>query len=105
MLVEIRVPNGSYELLPGMYGQARFKLMNAAPPIILPGNTLAIGAEGPRVLTIDGADAVHIRQIRLGRDYGKEVEIIEGIAEGDRIVMNPRDTLEEGGKVKAVLQQ
>jgi RND family efflux transporter MFP subunit len=104
MLVEIRVPNSSHELMPGMYGQARFKLKNAQPPVILPGNTLAIGAEGARVVTLDASDTLHVRRVKLGRDYGKEVEIIEGINEGERIVMNPRDTLEEGMKVKAVAQ-
>ena len=104
MLAEIHVPNSSHELMPGMYGQARFKLKNALPPIVVPGNTLAIGAEGARVVVVDATNALHVRKVKLGRDYGKEVEIIEGIGEGERIVMNPRDTLEEGVKVKALPQ-
>jgi RND family efflux transporter MFP subunit len=104
MLAEVRVPNSAHELMPGMYGQARFKLKNSQPPIIVPGNTLAIGAEGAHVVALDASDSLRFHKVKLGRDYGKEVEIIDGIGEGERIVMNPRDTLEEGMKVKAVAQ-
>jgi len=46
---------------------------------------------------------VRIRRIAIGRDFGKEVEVISGIAEKDRVIMNPRDTIEEGMKVNPVL--
>ena len=104
MMVEVLVPNDSLEILPGMYGQVRFVLQNAQPPIVVSGNALMIGADGPRVVAIDNANTLHIRKVRLGRDYGREVEILEGVAPGDHIVMNPRDTLVEGMRVRAVLK-
>ena len=41
----------------------------------------------------------------MGRDHGKEVEVIEGLNEKERVVSNPSDTLEDGLKVKAVLME
>ena len=102
LLVEVRIPNESGELIPGMYAQARFNLQTVQPPIVVSGNTLIVGGEGPRVALLGAGDVIQIRKVRLGRDYGKEVEIVEGLQDGDRIVMNPRDTLETGMHVKAI---
>jgi hypothetical protein len=38
----------------------------------------------------------------LGRDLGKEIEILDGLADNDRVITNPRDDVGEGTKVKAV---
>ena len=105
MLVDLRVPNPKGDLYTGMYAQARFHLQSAQPPIVVSGNALIVGGEGPRIAVVDAGDMVRIRKVRLGRDYGKDVEIIEGLREGERVVINPRDTLEDGMKVKAVVME
>lgn len=102
LTVEVRVPNDEGELIPGMYAQARFGIQTGRPPLVVSGNALIVGGEGPRVALLDAGDVIRIQKVRLGRDYGKEVEIVEGLREGERIVMNPRDTLETGMKVKAI---
>jgi RND family efflux transporter MFP subunit len=103
MLVDLRVANPKGDLYTGMYAQARFHLQSAQPPLVVSGNALIVGGEGPRIAVVDGSDMVRIRKVRLGRDYGKDVEIVEGLREGERVVINPRDTLEDGMKVKAVV--
>jgi len=57
-----------------------------------------------RVATLDTADIVHFKKVRVGRDFGKEVEVMEGLKDKERVINNPRDNLEEGVHVKAVLQ-
>jgi len=103
MLVELRPEAASGELMPGMYCQVRFQLTNPTPSIVVPHNALLVGSEGTRVAVVDGGNTVRIRRIAIGRDFGKEVEVISGIAEKDRVIMNPRDTIEEGMKVNPVL--
>lgn len=105
MLVDLRVPNPKGELYTGMYAQARFHLQNMEPPIVVSGNALIVSGEGAKLAVLDTGDVVRIRKIRLGRDYGKDVEIVEGLREGERIVINPRDTLKDGMKVKAVIAE
>jgi RND family efflux transporter MFP subunit len=103
ILVELQVPNKDGRLLPGLYGQLKFQLVNPEPNIIIPGTALMIGGEGIRVAVLDAQDTVHIKKIHLGRDYGKEVEVVSGLAEKERVINNPRDTFEDGLKVNAVL--
>lgn len=103
--VELQVPNKEGVLLPGMYGQVKFHLVNPEPNIIIPGTALMVGGDGIRVAALDSEDKVHIKQIHLGRDYGKEVEVVAGLSEKERIINNPRDTLQDGLKVKPVLME
>jgi RND family efflux transporter MFP subunit len=103
ILVELQVPNKDGRLLPGMYGQLKFHMVNPEPNIIIPGTALMVGGEGIRVAVLDAGDTVRIKQIHLGRDYGKEVEVVHGLAEKERVINNPRDTLQDGMKVKPVL--
>lgn len=102
LLTELRVPNADGRVYPGMYGQVRFHVKYAEPPIVVPVNALLVGGEGNRVAIVDSGDAVRIRPVKLGRDLGKEIEILEGLADNDRVVSNPRDNLEDGTKVKPV---
>jgi RND family efflux transporter MFP subunit len=102
MLVEMHVPNQGGPLLPGMYGQVRLHLVNEKPNLQVPINALMIGGSGARVAVVDKDDVIHIRPVRIGRDFGKEVEILDGLDEKERVVSNPRDNLVDGVKVRAV---
>lgn len=103
VLVELQVPNKDARLFPGMYGQVKFQLVNPQPNIVIPGTALLVSGEGIRVASLDGNDVVHLKQIHLGRDYGREVEVVSGLAERERVINNPRDTLQEGTRVRPVL--
>ena len=101
MLVEMHVPNQGGPLLPGMYAQARIKLVNAEPSLQIPINALMIGGEGTRVAVVDAGGVIHIKPVKVGRDFGKEVEILAGLTDNERVINNPRDSLLEGSKVRA----
>lgn len=103
MMVQLDLPNPDGRVLPGMYAQVRFQLTQAAPAVTVPVNAVLIGGDGIRVAMVGPDDVVHLRKVKLGRDFGKEVEVIEGVANGDRVVNNPRDDLHDGTRVKAVL--
>ena len=101
LLTEVQVPNDKGELLAGMYAQVRFKVNQTQPTIILPSNTLIMRADGPQVAAVAN-DTVHIRKVKLGRDFGQQIEIIAGLEEKEQIVTNPPDFLREGVAVKAM---
>jgi multidrug efflux pump subunit AcrA (membrane-fusion protein) len=42
---------------------------------------------------------VHLKPVRIGRDFGTSVEILGGLDPTDRIVVNPADSLEDGEQV------
>ena len=105
MVVEMQVPNRGGPLLPGMYAQAKVNLVNAEPNLQIPINALMVGGEGVRVAVVDAGGVIHIKPVKVGRDLGKEVEILAGLADDEHVINNPRDSLVEGSKVRATEMQ
>jgi RND family efflux transporter MFP subunit len=99
MLAQVDVPNPGNVLLAGMYAQVTLTAARAVSSILLPANALVIRPEGPQVAIVrDGK--VHFVTLQLGRDLGTELEVISGLEEGDQVVMNPSDDVQEGTTVR-----
>jgi multidrug efflux pump subunit AcrA (membrane-fusion protein) len=100
---EILVANPGGKLLPGAHAMVRVKLANAEEPVIVPVNTLLFRNEqGMQAGVVDAQDIVHLTSVKVGRDFGTTVEIVHGLAESDRIILNPSDSLESGLQVQVV---
>ena len=52
-----------------------------------------------RVAVLDADKRVRLRAIRIGRNYGESVEVLEGVTRADEVVLNPPDSLAEGDQV------
>ena len=101
---EIDVANPDGALLPGSFAEVRLNLVDGAPAILIPANTLIVNAAGTQVAliqTVDGRDTIHFLPVKVGRDFGTEVEILQDVNEGDRLVTNPAADLSEGAVVVA----
>jgi RND family efflux transporter MFP subunit len=99
MQVEVQVPNHDGKLYAGMYGQVKFLLVDQNAPIVVPANAFLFRKEGPQVATIENDDHIHWQNIRVGRDFGDRIEVIDGLKENTNVVMNPTDDLREGIQV------
>ena len=42
----------------------------------------------------------HQHKVKVGRQNGLEAEILEGLAEGDQVVLHPSDQIEDGVKIR-----
>jgi RND family efflux transporter MFP subunit len=95
MLAVLVVDNSNEELLPGMYAKIRFKLNHTVNVLRLPGDALVFRTEGPVAAVVGKDHRVHYHKLTLGRDYGSEVEITDGLEQGDLVVLNPTDAVAE----------
>ena len=102
LLTEVQVTNPAGLLMPGMYAEVQFSVPRHDPPLLIPGDTLVVRADGPQVAVIGEGDTVHFVRIQLGRDFGDRLEVLSGLEEGQRLVTNPSDAVREGVKVKPV---
>lgn len=102
VLVEVQAANGDRALKPGSYAQASFPLKGAGNAVTLPPSTLIIGSNGTQVAVLGRDGKAQLRTITLGRDEGKVVEVIAGLAPGDRVIDNPPDSLQTGDRVKVI---
>ena len=98
MQIEVMLPNKSGALMPGAYVQVELPLQGASA-LTLPTNALMIGAEGIRVAMLDADKRVRLRPVKIGRNYGQNVEVLDGLTPADEVVLNPSDSLTEGDQV------
>lgn len=96
LLAELQVDNPKNEILAGSYAQVRFDDILGDPTLTLPANTLLFRSEGMQVGVVDESGKVEVRTIKLGRDFGQTVEVVEGINAGDRVIVNPPDSITSG---------
>jgi RND family efflux transporter MFP subunit len=103
VLVEVQAANGDRALKPGSYAQASFPLRGGGGnAVTLPPSALIIGAKGTQVAVVGADGKAQLRTITIGRDEGKVVEVIAGLAPNDRVIDNPPDSLQTGDPVKVL---
>lgn len=100
--VDIALPNKDGKLLPGSYVEISINVAGKSSPLVVPANVLVIDQAGPHVVVVDAEHRVAFRTVKLGRDFGRELEIVEGISASDTLVASPSDLLVEGETVGVV---
>jgi RND family efflux transporter MFP subunit len=101
MQIEVALPNREGELLPGAYVQVALPLA-AGQGIVVSTNTLMFRSDGLRVAAVDASGKVSLLPIKLGRNFGQTVEVVEGLQGDERLVLSPSDSLAQGDSVTVV---
>jgi RND family efflux transporter MFP subunit len=99
---EVQVANPDNVLRPGMFLQVKFNFGREVVPVLVPAASLTTRTGGPRVAVLDGQQRIQYRDVKLGRDFGAEVEVVTGVRPGETVVVRPGDDLPAGKTVIAV---
>ncbi len=86
LLVEAEYENKGTELRPGMFGEATLEFERHANALTLPAEAIRTQGNKKTVFVVDGS-TVHKRVVKLGIDSGPVVEVVEGIAAGESVVL------------------
>jgi membrane fusion protein, multidrug efflux system len=100
LLVELHLDNPNNEIQPGSYAQARLTSGSLGQIATLPNNTLLFRAQGLQVGVVKPDNSVELRDIKVGRDFGTTIEIVQGVAPSDKVILNPADSLVTGDVVR-----
>jgi RND family efflux transporter MFP subunit len=102
LLVELGMDNPKDEILAGSYAQVRFTEAKMGSVPTLPANTVLFRAEGPQIGVVNEEGKVELRKVKLGRDFGRTLEILTGVNWKDRVIVNPPDSLTSGASVALI---
>ncbi|MFM8340965.1 MAG: efflux RND transporter periplasmic adaptor subunit, partial [Methylomonas sp.] len=100
--VDITLANPDGKLLPGSYAEITINVVNKQTPLVVPANVLVINQSGIHALVVNSEQRIEIRNLKLGRDFGREVEVLDGIGPNDILVASPSDLLEAGEIVNSI---
>jgi RND family efflux transporter MFP subunit len=100
LLVELHLDNPDNQIQPGSYAQARLTSGSLGQVVTLPNNTLLFRAQGLQVGVVKPDNHVELRDIKVGRDFGTSIEIVQGVTLSDKVILNPADSLVTGDTVR-----
>jgi RND family efflux transporter MFP subunit len=98
LLTEVDVPNPDGALSPGIYCTVELFIPRKTPSMIIPADAVVFDENGLHVAVVANG-IVHLQKITIARDFGKEVEVHDGVKPGDQVILNPMVNLAEGDKV------
>ncbi|MBV8594199.1 MAG: efflux RND transporter periplasmic adaptor subunit, partial [Caulobacteraceae bacterium] len=102
VLAEFAVDNARGALKAGDYAQVSLRLPgpSAGGVTTVPASAVIFRRSGQQVAVAGPDDRVVLRKVTTGRDLGSTVEIVSGLAPGDRVIDNPPDSIGEGDLVR-----
>jgi RND family efflux transporter MFP subunit len=101
LLTEVDVPNPDGALQPGVYCTVELKIPRQSPALTVPGSAIIFNQDGMQVAVVENG-VVHLHKITITTDYGTEVEVSEGVKEGDQVILQPPVNVADGDKVNTI---
>jgi RND family efflux transporter MFP subunit len=100
LLTEIDISNPDGALQPGTYCTVELNILRKTPSFLVPADATIFNQNGMQVAVVKDGTA-HIHKVSVMRDFGTQVEVDDGVEQGDLVIINPPIALSEGSKVRA----
>jgi RND family efflux transporter MFP subunit len=84
----LELPENATDLYPGMFVKVAF-VIGEAERLMLPATALVERGEVTAAYVIDESGLTSLRQLRLGHRFGDYVEVLAGLAAGERVATDP----------------
>lgn len=102
--VELLVDNADGRLRPGMVARATIELSRRPGAILVPGGapllTSRTDLDGSAVVFVQEGEVAKRKDVKIGRRYGEQIEVVEGLAVGERVVVKGQHLLRDGNPIK-----
>ena len=96
-LVKARVPNGDFALKPGMF--VRVSITDQPEKMMLVPKTCVQTKKGLSYVYVAADGQARRVRVELGDDVGDDVQIVSGLADGDAVILDQIDRLQDGRAV------
>lgn len=96
--MEIEVPNPGYRLKPGMYARVRLTAERKQDALTVPRNAV-VDSEGRRGVFLPDGQTAKFQPVRTGLQDNANVEILEGLTEGQRVITTGALALRDGDRI------
>jgi membrane fusion protein, multidrug efflux system len=83
----------------GLYGKARFPL-GKREVMAVPQKAVLQGGNLQQVFIVDSSQTARLRLIKTGKAYGDRIEVLSGLRDGERIIMEGTERVIDGNRVE-----
>jgi RND family efflux transporter MFP subunit len=84
----VDLPANAADLYPGMFVKVGF-VTGERSRILVPRSAIVARSEVTALYVVNGDGRVGLRQVRTGGEFGERLEILAGLAAGERVVLDP----------------
>ncbi|MNV42765.1 Efflux pump periplasmic linker BepD precursor [compost metagenome] len=101
--IEIMVENNKKNTIKaGMYGTAIFKFPSQAPSLTIPRGSFVGSVSSNQIFVLGEGNKAVLRKVVAGRILGENVEILDGLKEGETVITSGQINLIDGTPVAPV---
>jgi RND family efflux transporter MFP subunit len=101
--IEIEVANSkANKIKAGMYGTAIFKFPAQAPTITVPRGAFIGSVSSNQIFVLEKGNTARVRKVVSGRILGDQVEILDGLKEGEIAITSGQINLVDGSPVTPI---
>jgi RND family efflux transporter MFP subunit len=102
--VEISLRNSKeHPLKSGMFGKVSFMQKTDQSKLVVSRDALIGSVKNPQVYIVNNG-TVHLTDITIGNEYNTDLEVLSGLKQGDKVVVNGQNNLEENAEVYVINQ-
>jgi len=94
--------NDTDALFPNQFVNIRMKVRTIKEALTIPAGAIQQGSRGAFVYVVSPDLTATVRVVKLGDRSAEGVVVLEGIKEGERVVLEGTDRLREGAKVRVI---
>jgi RND family efflux transporter MFP subunit len=100
--VEITLNNSKeYPLKAGMFGRVHFTSLGERQTLAIPREALLGSVRSARVFVAENGVA-RLRPITVGQEVGKMLEVLEGLQEGELVIVSGQNNLRDGYAINVI---
>jgi multidrug efflux system membrane fusion protein len=96
--------NRDYALFPQQFVNIRLLVDSLSNQLVVPNVAVQNGQQGTFVYAVDAKSRVHLKTVQVGITTDTTTQILDGITDGDRVVVDGTDRLVEGAQVRVRAQ-
>ena len=102
--VRIALPNPNGDLRPGLYGTVLLEEPGSGPVLTVPRSAVLDSGTRQVVLVETGPGRFASRDVSLGRRGGERIEILDGLAEGEQVVVSANFLIDAESNLQSALE-
>lgn len=99
--IRINIDNTSADILPGMVAKVELLHQDSINGIYIPIRAVQRGADGHHFVWCINDGKAHRNNVGIGKTYGDRIEIVSGLAQGEKVITSGYQKVSEGMSVNA----
>ena len=103
--VEMEIANPDLQLKPGMYARVELLIDRHPGAILVPSEAVTNEGDVPVVFVVDPSGVVGRRTIATGAAEGTLVEVTKGLQGSEAVIVDGKELVREGQKVRAEVKK